>query len=265
MSRADLPVKQNWYKRRTYNNGVLGIFEPFVSPDVRCNIWLIYGREKNLLIDSGLGVASLRDFIEEQTQKPLLCAATHTHFDHVGCHHEFETCLVHESEAPILESPDRKNTLIDSYVTREIFDAYPYDGFDPNTYCIQSAIATRFLSDGDVIFLGDREFEVLHLPGHSPGSVGFLERATKTFFSGDAVYDGPLYDDSYHACTEHYIESMKRLLKLNVDVVHGGHYESFGTEKYQQIIKEFIAGKREAGCPIDIKAAKQNHKKAPQQ
>jgi len=41
--------------------------------------------------------------------------------------------------------------------------------------------------DGDIIDLGDRAFEVLHLPGHSPGSIALFEAATKTLFSGDAI------------------------------------------------------------------------------
>ena len=57
------------------------------------------------------------------------------------------------------------------------------------------APATRLLGDGDVIDLGDRAFEVLHLPGHSPGSIGLWEAATGILFSGDAVYDGPLLDE----------------------------------------------------------------------
>jgi glyoxylase-like metal-dependent hydrolase (beta-lactamase superfamily II) len=46
-----------------------------------------------------------------------------------------------------------------------------------------------------VIDLCDRVFEVLHLPGHSPGSIGLWERQTGTLFSGDAIYDGPLLDE----------------------------------------------------------------------
>ena len=45
--------------------------------------------------------------------------------------------------------------------------------------------------------LGDRHFEVLHLPGHSPGSIGLWERRTGILFSGDALYDGPLLDELF--------------------------------------------------------------------
>ena len=48
---------------------------------------------------------------------------------------------------------------------------------------------TRALDEGDVIDLGDRVFKVLHLPGHSRGSIGLLEEATGVFFSGDVIYE----------------------------------------------------------------------------
>ncbi|MEJ0007003.1 MAG: MBL fold metallo-hydrolase [Steroidobacteraceae bacterium] len=87
-----------------------------------------------------------------------------------------------------------------------------------------AAPATRLVDEGDVIDLGDRVFEVLHLPGHSPGSIGLLESRTGTLFSGDAIYDGPLLDDIPGSDIAAYIRTMRRLLTLSVTVVlgHGG-------------------------------------------
>ena len=53
------------------------------------------------------------------------------------------------------------------------------------------------IGEGDVIDLGDRAFEVLHLPGHSPGSIGLWDPAAGTLFSGDAIYDGPLLERKF--------------------------------------------------------------------
>ena len=50
------------------------------------------------------------------------------------------------------------------------------------------------VEEGDIVDIGNRHFEVLHLPGHSPGSIGLWEASTGTLFSGDALYDGPLLD-----------------------------------------------------------------------
>ena len=49
------------------------------------------------------------------------------------------------------------------------------------------------------IDLGDRAFEVIHTPGHSPGGIALYEPKTGILLSGDIVYDGPLIDDAYHS------------------------------------------------------------------
>ncbi|MFQ5959554.1 MAG: MBL fold metallo-hydrolase [Alphaproteobacteria bacterium] len=128
----------------------------------------------------------------------------------------------------------------------------PYAGFDASTYAIKAAPATRLVREGEVIDLGDRAFEVLHLPGHSPGSIGLWEKASGILFSGDAVYDGELLDELYHSNVRDYIATMERLRDLPVRVVHGGHCPSFGRARMIEIVDEYIAGKRRPGCPAEV-------------
>ena len=87
---------------------------------------------------------------------------------------------------------------------------------------------TEIVTEGDVVDIGNRHFEVLHLPGHSPGSIGLWEKATGTLFSGDAIYDGPLLDEIDGADIPTYVRTMKRLRELPVQAVHAGHDPSFG-------------------------------------
>ena len=68
-----------------------------------------------------------------------------------------------------------------------MFDRLPPGGFDEAAYQVRPAPAQRLLEEGDVIDLGDRHFEVLHLPGHSPGSIALWEAASATLLSGDTV------------------------------------------------------------------------------
>jgi len=103
-----------------------------------------------------------------------------------------------------------------------------------------------------VIDLGDRVFRVLHVPGHSPGSVALWEEDTGILFSGDTLYDGDLIDDLYHSVPDELRESHARPRELPVRVVHGGHYESFGRDRMNLIIDEYNDGKRRLGtCPAD--------------
>jgi len=96
------------------------------------------------------------------------------------------------------------------------------------------------LDEGDVIDLGDRAFEVLHLPGHSPGSIGLYDAKSRLLFSGDAVYDGPLLDELDGSDVEHYVATMTRLMGLDVEVVHGGHGLSMGLERFREIVQEYL-------------------------
>ena len=246
-----LTVADRWFETRRVADDVTLIWEPHVIPDIRCNMWHVRGRDSDLLLDSGMGLVSLRRHVALVTEKPVLCVASHSHFDHVGGHHEFEERLIHAAEADILTAPDRDNTVISNYVTPAIFTAAPFAGFDPDSYTIQSAPPTRLISDGDVVDLGDRQIEVLHLPGHSPGCIALWEAATGTLFSGDVIYDGPLYDDLYHSDVEDYIASMERLKELPVRSVHGGHWASFGRDRLLTLIDDYLAGKRAPGCPAE--------------
>ncbi len=83
--------------------------------------------------------------------------------------------------------------------------------------------------------------EVLHLPGHSPGSIGLWEAATGTLFSGDALYDGPLLDEVPGADIAAYVRTMRRLRGLPVTVVHAGHDPSFGRDRLVELCDAYLA------------------------
>src|SRR5262249_23563217 len=149
----------------------------------------------------------------------------------------------------ILARPARDATLAELYVKDAIFSALPPAPYDSTRYEVAPAPATQILEDGNVVDLGNRQLEVLHLPGHSPGSIGLWEAATGILFSGDAVYDGPLIDDCYHSVVEDYLATMDRLRRLRPRVVHGGHFGSFDGARYLALIDDYVAGKRRPGCP----------------
>lgn len=246
---------ESWYASADCGDGVTHIFEPCIDVFYRCNIWHVRGRDRSLLFDSGLGVVSLIGHFPWLQSSPLIAVASHTHFDHIGNHHEFTERACHPSEADILAAPTSELTLATRYATLAMFDRLPPGGFDPATYRIEPAPATRLLEDGAIIDLGDRHFEVLHVPGHSPGSIALWEPRAGLLLSGDAVYDGPLIDDAYHSNREDYVATMRRLAELRVRAVHGGHYPSFGRQRYRELIEDYIRGRRAPGCPSDAASA----------
>lgn len=238
----------DWYETLRFGDGVTLIHEPWIKPFYRCNIWHVRGRDRDLLFDSGLGHFSLRNHVPLVTERALTCVASHTHFDHIGCHHEFGGCAVHQAEADILEDP-RNERILAHYATDDMFDRQP-EGWDTSRYHVKPARAERLLRDGDIIDLGDRAFEVIHTPGHSPGGIGLLERKAGIFLSGDIIYDGPLIDDAYHSNIGTYVETLEKLRELKVSIVHGGHFPSFGPVRYRQLIDDYVAGHRKPGCHL---------------
>ena len=238
-----------WYETLTLGDGVTLIHEPWIKPFYRCNIWHVRGRDRDLLFDSGLGHFSLRQHVPLVTERDLTIVASHTHFDHIGSHHEFAGCSVHHAEANILADPRNGWTLAGRYATDEMFDAFP-QGWDQSTYQVKPAKVDRLLSAGDVIDLGDRAFEVVHTPGHSPGGIGLFEKKSGILLSGDIVYDGPLIEDTYHSNIADYVATMERLRELPVSIIHGGHFPSFGPTRYRQLIDDYLAGHRKPGCHL---------------
>src|SRR5262245_23011154 len=160
---AILPVigADRWYETIRMADGITLIHEPWIKPFFRCNIWHVRGRDCDLLFDSGLGHVSLSRHVALVSERSLVCVASHTHFDHIGCHHEFPDRCVHRAEAGILADPRNEWTVADRYATDEMFDGMP-EGWDASKYRITPAPAGRVLQHGDMVDLGDRAFGVIH-------------------------------------------------------------------------------------------------------
>lgn len=248
-------VADKWFEFRRIDDDVTLIREPHVVPLIRCNIWHVRGRDKDLLIDTGLGIASLHAAARHLFNKPLTVVATHTHYDHVGSLHEFEDRLVHSAEAAKAASGGRGSLYGDNTddelltsirasgydVPSVLFTAVPNADFDPDSYWVKPAPVTHTVEGSELLDLGDRHFEVLHLPGHSPGSIGLWESKTGILFSGDAVYDGPLLDNLPDSNVSDYLATMERLRELPVTVVHAGHDPSFGRSRLRELCDGYLA------------------------
>ena len=240
-------VVNPWFTVTYIGDGVSLIQENHIASWLRCNIWHIKGRDKDILVDSGMGVVPLKPAVAALSNRPVVAVSSHGHFDHIGGAHEFDCHLGHHGDADIYAHPTADNTLAAGFVSAEVIVKKPYAEFEINNYAITPAPLTGYLDEGDVIDLGDRVFQVLHLPGHTPGSISLYEQKNQTLFSGDVIYQGGLIDNAYHSNTAQYSASLQRLRELPVSIVHGGHDTSFGQQRMIEIIDSFLAGGQRYG------------------
>jgi len=213
-------------------------------------MWLIEGTEHALLVETGLGVAPLRAFVETNTDKPVIAFASLGYYDHAGGLHQFDERWIHANDAHRIERPYRINTAAQWYLDGA-FAALPRAGFDPASHVMSASKPTRLLNDGDVIDLGDRRFRVCHLPGVTSGAIALFEEETGVLFTGETlvwdgyfVYDGEPPERTDDADRQAFRASMRRLLDLPATAVYPAHFGRGDLTEMRRALTGYLAGNR---------------------
>ena len=246
------PVQQPWFQTERIHDDLYCISEPCFNWKERANIWLVKGRDADLLIDTGLGVSSLKCYLADLLDKPLKVVASHVHYDHSGSCHEFDNVYIHQNEHQALCEGDPDLILSHprfAFLQDQDFESLPYEGFSASHYQVKACPQAQAIQHGDVIDLGNKAFEVMHLPGHSSGSVGLYNPRSQQFFSGDVVYDGQLLDELEDSVIDDYLQTMENLLTLKTDEVRPGHYHSFSRQRLRELLRQYIDEKKAPLCP----------------
>ena len=184
--------------------------------------YLIEGSEKALLIDGLSGVGSLKAFVRELTDLPVELVLTHGHVDHAGAAFEYGVCRVHPADIEMLyENGDPARRY--DFVTR----GRPAGAFMPKTEDVVPRCAVRTLpvEDGDVFELGGVEIEAIGVPGHTTGTLVFLDRMHRAVYSGDACNPNTLLALPGSTTVETYKQSLLHFSSHieSFDVLYGGH------------------------------------------
>ena len=150
---------------------------------------------------------------------------THTHLDHIGCVAEilkqipWAELWVHHLEADLLERGEEK-----AVYGMDMFRVVCQLQFHlkPGAFKFQ---VHRKLEGGEILDLGDTVWEVIHIPGHSMGSIGLYHRPMKILIPGDVVYADHAIGrfDLYGADGPELKKSLMRLAELEVDTLLPGH------------------------------------------
>lgn len=169
-------------------------FWQIAEGSVRC--FLCIGHEKAMLVDSGYGRGDLKAFAATITDKPVFLVNSHGDGDHVGGNDFFGEALMHPAEFAYykMKNPTKAANLLP-------------------------------LWEGEIIDLGTMKFEVIHIPGHTPGSIALLDRENKRLIGGDSIQKGNILMCGQGRDFDAYIASMERLKAMEgaFEAVYAAH------------------------------------------
>jgi hydroxyacylglutathione hydrolase len=183
--------------------------EVFADNPWDTNCWLLSAdsTDEAVVVDPGFSPERIHDLLRAAGKRPVAAIATHGHWDHVGeagafCGEDLPL-YIHEADALALSDPEA------------------WGAAAPRP--VEPARNVRNLVDGDTLMLGGYRLEVVHTPGHTPGSVCFV---TEGFlFSGDLVFRGAIgRSDFPNSSPEDMRKSLQRFLGFPDALdVHCGH------------------------------------------
>ena len=130
--------------------------------------YLIEGQTHAMLIDTANGQEDLRAIVEGLTRLPVIVVNTHGHGDHIFGNVYFDEAWMHPADMELAET----------------FMGYAKEELDKHGL---KPCPLKALSIGQVFDLGGLQLEVVSLAGHTPGSIGLLDRKDRILFTGDGV------------------------------------------------------------------------------
>ena len=189
----------------------------FTFNPVQENTYILYNENNEcIIIDPGCYFDSEKEefttFIKNHNLEPKLLLNTHCHLDHV-----FGNKFIAE---------EYKLTLNTHLLEKEILEMAPASGLMFNLPFDNYQGDVIYLKEGDVISLGNDKLQVIHAPGHSPGSICFYCEKQNFLIGGDVLFQNSIgRTDLPYGNHETLIKNIKeKLFKLPPDVtVYPGH------------------------------------------
>ena len=208
----------DWYQVYEAGPGVFALVEPYQFQEAIS--YLIVGSSKALLFDSGIGLVPIRPVVERLTELPVEVLNSHTHYDHVGGNYEFETVLAVDTAYTRANMAGFPHAELAGEIAPSAFCRGAPAGSDPGSFRTRRWAASRFIQDREVLDLGNRDIEILHVPGHTPDAVALVDWKNGLLWTGDTYYDGGLWLFVPETDLDAYQASMARLVEIAATTRH---------------------------------------------
>ena len=250
------PFENEFFRLETVKPGLWLLSEKVIRSLIRSNVWIVEGRDADLVIDAGWGVVDWpMEALFPNREKPLWLAITHAHCDHINQHGRFhDRRFGHADALDIVRSPNPHNTNAQPFTPQlKLIDrGFEYLGFDAQRYGenFRPSDLTDVVGEGDQIDLGDVVLDIIETPGHSPDSLTFIDAKRKWMFTGDVLMNGYIVDVLSHSSKKDILRSHQRLIAQEFDQIFGGHQAPMNRSRAEQIVARYIEHKAKEGISL---------------
>lgn len=212
---------EDWFTVEKIDADTFAISEYKHWEETHC--YLLCGKDRALLIDTGLGVSDIKKVVDGLTKLPVTVITTHVHWDHIGGHKYFDNIAVHKAEREWLSD----SFPIPLQAVKHNLTCKPCDfpkGFAIDDYQLYRGEPDIVFDDGHTFDLGNRRVTAVHTPGHSPGHCCFYEADRQYLYSGDLIYEGCL--DAFYPTTDPqlFYRSVKKINALKTERILPAHH-----------------------------------------
>lgn len=244
----------SWYSREVVAEHLNLYREMHADSFVAANIWHVHGPDRDMVVDTGLGVSSLRREIPALFQRDPVAYVSHWHLDHSGGAHEFNDVRVFETGVPQLLTPPaaslrRHGLQKDLGLPQDgedglLLSQLPAPAYNPDEYRVVPVPDIKGMPDSGVLDLGGKtQFRVVHLPGHTHDSSALFNEKTGELYSGDVIYDDEgdgLLDTTSDSSVAHYVESFQKLKQMDVRTTYPGHGRILDRQTLRSMIDQYL-------------------------